>query len=110
MMLRMEVNLMGFIPKEVKQLDNMVDKIHEMRDDFRGLIAAMNRMCDTMEMTAPLINNLSESLKRGSMVAGSMDRANDSMNRNIAKLEPKLDELRDRFDGAMLLATKLTEK
>jgi|TARA_Y100000296_G_scaffold84237_2_gene117026 uncharacterized protein Yka (UPF0111/DUF47 family) len=101
---------MGFIPKELKQMDAMVDKIHEMRDDFRGLIAAMNRMCDTMEMTAPLINNLSEGMKRGAMVAGSIDRANDSMNRNVDKLEPKLDQLRERFDTAMTLASRLTEK
>jgi hypothetical protein len=97
---------MGFIPDKVKELDAFVDKIKDMKDDMKQIIVVMDKFSVEMKATRESIDRLSDGMKAGRQLAGSIDRAVDFGN----KVVPKLDEVGKKVDDAVYIVKKMVEK
>ena len=97
---------MGFLPKSVKDLDAAADRMSHIGTEFKEVMKALDRMTEAVNATRPSIDALAEGLKCGRQLAGSIDRAVDTVNR----LEPKITELTQKADRMMTMLEAFQKK
>jgi len=101
---------MSIIPKELKQIDAMLDKFGDMKGDVKAGIAALDKMAEAMEKTAPVLNALADAVSSGRTLADAIDRSTIRMERISKEVIPKLDSVEHKLELGMELAKRLTEK